>query len=117
MQDQVLEGIVVLLRAELRGALRWRRVRLHPLADLLAGLRFVGVVVVAAQEEDFEVGRLAQTGDLVASPFYGRLKCRMLPFFAVAVVTRFPEGLRAEAVVAAGGGVVGFDPRELGAAG
>lgn len=91
--------------------------RLHPLADLLPRLRFVGVIVVAAEKEDFEVGRLAQAGDLVAPPFYGALWCRLFTFFAVAVVARFSEGLRAEAVVAAGGGVVRFDARELGAAG
>jgi hypothetical protein len=79
-------------------------------------LRFVGVIVVAAEQQNFEVGRLAQAGDLVAAAFNGCLERRGLVFFALAVVAWFPEGLCAEAVVAAGGGVVGFDARELGAA-
>lgn len=90
--------------------------RLHPLADLFPGLRFVGVVVVAAEEEDFEVGSLAQTGDLVAPPFDWGEWCRIFPFFTVAIVARFSKGLGAETVVAAGRGVGGFDARQLGAA-
>lgn len=107
---------MILLRAELCGALRWRRVRFHPLADLFAGLRLVGIVVVATEKEDFEVGCLAQTRDLVAPPFDWGEWCRIFPFLTVAIVARFSEGLRAETVVAAGGGVGGFDARQFGAA-
>jgi hypothetical protein len=67
-------------------------------------LRFIGIIVVASQKQDFKVRRLSQSGDLMAPPFDGCLeRSSGLPFFAIAVVAWFPEGLRAEAIVAAGG--------------
>ncbi|KAK5635552.1 hypothetical protein RRF57_011264 [Xylaria bambusicola] len=64
MYNEPLERVMVLGGIGLLGG-RGQRVRLDPIADLLPDMTFVGIIIVAPNQEHFKIGCLSQTRNLV----------------------------------------------------